>query len=495
MIVCADRVLAYTVYKNILKLRPDWGVAKRCEDESKLSKHELEKLKELPKINLVATRDKDDEKALYDLLGTKEHRQMLDEQFKNNNSNFQIAIVVDMWITGFDVPSLSVMYIDKPLQKHTLVQTISRVNRVFDGKDQGLVVDYIGFRDDMLSAVKQYGGAGGNGPLDEIAIALAIFRNHLKLIDDLLINFNATDFYAGEPLQRLLCLNRAAEYVQTSKETESRFMQLSRKMKAAYDIVFPSGEITDAETSKAQFYLAIRSIIYKQTKGGAPDAETMNKVVEEMVKKAIACTGVESIIDSDKVEDLASEEFLKNLQSVKMPITKFNALIKLLRQKISGYGKINKVKALEFDERLKKIVEFYNTRDKLVFTSEVVDDFVNDLSDQILNIMKDLDDDKSSFEKMGITFEEKAFYDILIKVRDTHEFKYDDDKCVELAKKIKELVDDKARYADWATRDDIKNELNRDLTVLLYKNGYPPEWDEEVFEKVLEQAENFKKYA
>lgn len=495
MIVCADRDLAYTVYKNILKLRPDWGIAKRCENESKLTKAELEKLIELPKINLVATRDKDDEKALYDLLGTKEHRQMLDEQFKNNNSNFQIAIVVDMWITGFDVPSLSIMYIDKPLQKHTLVQTISRVNRVFEGKDQGLVVDYIGFRDDMLKAVKQYGGNGGEGPVDEIAIALAIFRNHMKLIDDLLVNFNATDFYVGEPLARLLCLNRAAEYVQTSKETESRFMQLSKKMKAAYDIVFPSGELTDAETSKAQFYLAIRSIIYKQTKGGAPDAETMNKVVEEMVKRAIACTGVESIIDSDKVEDLASDEFIQNLQSVQLPITKFNALIKLLRQKISGYGKINKVKALEFDERLKKIVELYNTRDKLVFTSEVVDDFVNDLSDELLNIMKDLDDDKTSFEKMGITFEEKAFYDILIKVRDTHKFKYDDEKCVELAKRIKELVDDKARYADWATRDDIKNELNRDLTVLLYKNGYPPEWDEEVFEKVLEQAENFKKYA
>lgn len=495
MIVCADRFLAYTVYMNILKLRPDWGVAKRCKDESKLSKHELEKLKNLPKINLVATRDKDDKKELYALLGTKEHRKMLDEQFKDNNSNFQIAVVVDMWITGFDVPSLSVMYIDKPLQKHTLVQTISRVNRVFEGKDQGLVVDYIGFRDDMLKAVKQYGGNGGAGPVDEIAIALAVFRNHLKLIDDLLINFNAADFYAGEPLERLLCLNRAAEYVQMSKENESRFMQLSRKMKAAYDIVFPSGELTDVETSKAQFYLAIRSIIYKQTKGGAPDAETMNKVVEEMVTKAIACTGVESIIDFDKIEDLASEEFMQNLQSVQMPITKFNALIKLLRQKISGYGRVNKVKALEFDERLKKIVERYNTRDKLVFTSEVVDDFVNDLSEELINIMKDLDDDKSTFEKMGISFEEKAFYDILIKVRDTHKFKYDDDKCIDLATKIKELVDDKARYADWATRDDIKNELNRDLTVLLYKNGYPPEWDEEVFEKVLEQAENFKKYA
>lgn len=494
MIVCADRELAYTVYKNLIKYRPEWGIPKRCEDESKLTKEELEKLKELPMVNLVATRDKDDEKELYELLGTKEYRQMLDEQFKNDDSNFKIAVVVDMWITGFDVPSLAVMYIDKPLQKHTLVQTISRVNRVFEGKDQGLVVDYIGFRDDMLKAVKQYSGKDEGNPIDELIAALSIFRNQLKLIDDLLVNFDASEFFKGDPLKRLLCLNDAAEYVQISKEMEGRFMKLSKQMKAAYDIVFPSGELTDTETSKAQFYLAIRSIIYKQTKGTAPDAETMNKVVEGMVKKAIACTGVESIIDTDKVEDLSSVEFFKNVEKIKMPITKFNALIKILNGKIKGYGKINKVKALEFDERLKKVVDRYNERDSLVFTSEVVDDFVNDLSEEILNIIKDLDEDKTSFEKMGITFEEKAFYDILVKVRDTHQFKYEDDKCIDLAKKIKELVDDKSRYADWATRDDIKNELNRDLTVLLYKNGYPPEWDEEVFEKVMQQAENFKKH-
>ena len=157
-------------------------------------------------VNLVATRDKDDKKELYDLLGTKEYRQMLDEQFKNDDSNFKIAIVVDMWITGFDVPSLAVMYIDKPLQKHTLVQTISRVNRVFEGKDQGLVVDYIGFRDDMLKAVKQYSGKDEGNPIDELTAALSIFRNQLKLIDDLLVNFDASEFFKGDPLKRLLCL-------------------------------------------------------------------------------------------------------------------------------------------------------------------------------------------------------------------------------------------------------------------------------------------------
>ena len=254
-------------------------------------------------------------------------------------------------------------------------------------------------------------------------------------------------------------------------------------------------ELTEKETAIAQFYLAIRSILYKQTQGDAPDAEIMNQVVEEMVQKAISCTGIENIIDEHKSTDLFSDEFLAELNQVKLPITKFNAMLKLLRKAITAYGRTNKVKSIEFDERLRQVVDAYNSRDKLVFTSEVVEDFVNDLSEQLLQIMRDLEKDKSSFEKLGITFEEKAFYDILIKVRDNHGFPYEDDKCLVLAKKIKELVDDKSQFADWLTRNDIKNQMNMELTVLLYQNGYPPEWDEEVFDKVMEQAENFKRYS
>jgi type I restriction enzyme R subunit len=494
MIVCADRPLAFKVLKAIEAIRPEWFVKKKAEHEDQLTREQLDKLVALPMINMVATQGQNDEKELYDLCGTKEYRKMLDRQFKNNDSNFRIAVVVDMWITGFDVPSLAVMYIDKPLQKHTLIQTISRVNRVFDGKDRGLVVDYIGIKNDMMEAVKKYGGPQ-ESPIDELNITLSIFRNHLALIDELLDGFNASKFFSGTPLERLNCLNAAAEYVQLKKEMQTRFMGLSRRLKSAYMICFPSGELTDAETAKAQFYLAIRSIIYKQTKGDAPDAEVMNSVVEEMVKDAITCTGIENIVDEHKSVDLFSDDFLEELDKVNLPITKFNALLKLLKKAITAYGRTNKVKAIEFDERLRQVVDAYNSRDKLVFTSEVVADFVNDLSDQLIKITHDLKAYQSSFERLGISYEEKAFYDILVKVRDDHGFPYADEKCLVLAKKIKELVDDKAQFADWSTRDDIKNQLNMDLTVLLYQNGYPPEWDEEVFEKVMEQAENFKKYS
>ena len=493
MVVCMDRQIAFALLQEVLRLRPQWGEAKRSEDDSALSKERLDKLIALPKVNLVATQGANDPKDLYEAAGTKEYRKTLDKQFKNPDSNFRIAIVVDMWITGFDVPSLSVMYIDKPLKRHTLIQTISRVNRIYEGKDQGLVVDYIGIRKQMLQALKQYGSEQVS-PVEEIRTSLGILRNHLAMIKDLFTGFDDSDFHHGTPIDRLLCLNLAAEFIQTSTELQTRFMGLSKRLKSAYSICQPTGEITDAENEQIQFYLAIRSILYKQTKGDALDAETMNRVVEKMVEEAIACTGIESIIDDDANMDLFSEETIRELNSVKLPITKFNALVKLLNRAINAYRKTNKVKAADFDQRLKAVVKVYNTRDSLVFTSEVVDDFVDELSDQIIKILNDLKDDRNSFEQLGITYEEKAFYDILIKVRDEHGFAYADDKCIVLAKAIKELVEEKSRYADWSTRNDVKSQLKRDLVVKLYQNGYPPEWNDEVYQQVLEQAENFKMY-
>ena len=493
MIVCADRAIAYQVLKNIIEIRPEWGEKKKAENESELPEEELSELKPLAKINLVATQGPNDPEDLYETCGNRDYRKMLDKQFKNTRSNFKIAIVVDMWITGFDVPSLEVMYIDKPVQRHTLIQTISRVNRVFEGKNSGLVVDYIGIKSNLDKAIKLYGGPIDT-PIDELEVSLSIFRNELALIADLMYGFDATRFHHSTPLERLYCLNDAVEFIQLKNQREKHFMFESKRMKAAYQICFPSGELTDEENAKAQFYLAARSILYKQTRGNAPDAEVMNKVVEQMVAQAIACTGVEDIVGDNKSVDLFSDEFLEELKKIKLPITKFNALLQLLKRQIWQYGKINKVKALEFAERLEKIVNLYNNRDKLTFSSEQVGAFIDDLSDQIIDVMKSLKEDEESFKELGITFEEKAFYDILVKVRNDHEFKYDDDKCLALAKKIKELVDDASHYADWSTRSDTKNKLNQDLTVLLYENGYPPEWDEEVFDKVMEQAENFKAY-
>ena len=384
------------------------------------------------------------------------------------------------------------MYIDKPLQKHTLIQTISRVNRVFDGKDKGLVVDYIGFKNAMLAAVKKYGSPQEN-PVDELKISLNLFRNYISLLSELMAKFDTTKFFSGSPLERLNCLNDAAEFVQTKKDTETRFMSISKKLKAAYAIVFPSGELSEDETAKAQFFLAIRSIIFKQTKASAPDSEIMNRVVEKMVEEALNCTGIENIVSDEKSVDLFSEVFRKELDEFKMPITKFNALLKLAKKNIAAYGRTNKIKSIEFDKRLKKIVDEYNSRDKIKFVNAVVADVVNDLSDKLVQILKDLEIDQKSFEQLGITYKEKVFFDILVAVRDKHNFHYENEKCKSLAKELNKLIDEKSNLVDWINRTDIKAQLESDVVLLLYKNDYPPAWSKEVFEKIMEQSEHITK--
>lgn len=208
---------------------------------------------------------------------------------------------------------------------------------------------------------------------------------------------------------------------------------------------------------------------------------------------------------ADNKRTFASDKFAKELDEVKMPYTKFQILCKMVAHAIKAYKKTNKIQAEKFEKMLEDTIEAYNTRDKLTFTNEVtkgvvtgvvgiVEDKVNELSDRLLQILKDLKTDSEKFKELGISFEEKAFFDVLTEVRDTHHFEYTDERCIELAKKIKLLIDDTAVYSDWLNNDNLKSELASDLTVLIYKEGYPPEWDEEVFEKVLEQVENYKTY-
>lgn len=211
MFVCANRNIAYDLYKIIVELRPEWAVKKICADGAELSEKDKKELKPIEKIRMVMTRNKDDEPALYEMLGTKEDRKELDRQFKNIKSNFKIAIVVDMWLTGFDVPSLDTIYIDKPIQQHTLIQTISRVNRVYEGKDKGLIVDYIGIKKNMNLALKKY----TNFETDEfegVEQSITIVKDQLEVLGQMFHNFNSKDFFEGSPVEQLACLNRAVEY-------------------------------------------------------------------------------------------------------------------------------------------------------------------------------------------------------------------------------------------------------------------------------------------
>ena len=479
MFVCMNRNIAYDLYKIIVEMRPQWSEKKISDDETALTDKEKKELKPIEKIKLVMTRNKDDEPALYEMLGTKDDRKEFDRQFKNPKSNFKIAIVVDMWLTGFDVPELDTIYIDKPIQQHTLIQTISRVNRVCEGKEKGLIVDYIGIKKNMNLALKKY----TNFECDEfegIEQAVTIVKDQLEVLAQMFHSFNSRDFFEGSPTEQL----------------ETRFMAAVKRMKQAFNLCSSSEKISDEEKDYIHFYCAVRSILFKLTKGDAPDISQMNARVREMLEGAIQSDGIEELFETGKhiSVDIFSDEYMDKINAIQLPNTKIKILQRLLSQAIDEFKKVNKIMGVEFADRLKRVVDEYNNRRRdESYANEVLDDIAGKLAD----LLAELKTEKDSFKKLGIDYEEKAFYDILKAVAKKYEFdnEYPDEKMLELSKKIKVIVDDKSRYTDWSTRDDIKANLQVDLILLLDEYGYPPVTLDDVYKEVLEQAENFKKYA
>ena len=493
MFVCSTREIAYDLYQRIAVLRPEWNNIHEAEEGAVLSDKDKRELKPIERIKLVMTRDKNDPKELYDMLGTKEDRKELDRQFKNEKSNFKIAIVVDMWLTGFDVPSLDTIYIDKPIQQHNLIQTISRVNRKVEGKNKGLVVDYIGIKNQMNLALAKYNKTDTDN-FEEIAQSLVVVRDHLDLLHRLFHKFDDTKYFHDSTLEQLLTLNRAAEFAQQTKEAETRFMDLVKRLKAAYDICVGSEQLTQHERDYVHFYIAIRSIIFKLTKGNAPDVTQMNARVRAMIQNALQSDGVEEILkmgeEAESEQDIFDEEYLAKIDKIKLPNTKIKLLQHLLSKAIGELRKVNRMKGIDFSNRMKLLVDKYNDRTANdIFRSEVYED----MAEQLTNLIWDIHREFTAGDELGIDFEEKAFYDILKELCRKYDFTYPDDRMIELAKEVKRLVDSQARYPDWDKREDIKSALKVGLILLLDEFNYPPVERDEVYVEIFEQAENFKK--
>ncbi len=493
MFVCANRTIAYRFYKKLLELRPEWGEKRLAPQGVILTEKEQKELKPIQTVCLVMTRNKDDEPELFNLLGTKDDRKELDRQFKNIKSNFKIAIVVDMWLTGFDVPFLDTMYIDKPIQQHTLIQTISRVNRVFEGKDKGLIVDYIGIKKNMNIAIAKYTNYD-DSDFEGVEQSVNIVKDELDVLGKMFHGFNSSAFFNGSPKEQLDCLNRAVEFVQRTESLETRFMAQVKRMKQAFNLCSSSNMLTDQEKDQIHFYVAVRSVLFKLTKGDAPDIAQMNAKVQKMLEDAIQSDGIEELFETGEhiQTDVFSDEYLEKIANIKLPNTKIKILQRLLSQAITEYMKVNKIKGLEFSKRLQHVVDLYNDRRR---DEALANEVLSDVADQLADLLQQLKAEKTSFEGMGIDFEEKAFFDILESVAKKYEFEYPRDKMIELSKEIKKIVDDKSRYTDWSTRDDIKANLQVDLILILDQYGYPPVTIDDVYKEVLEQAENFKKYA
>ncbi|MBR5674274.1 MAG: type I restriction endonuclease subunit R [Muribaculaceae bacterium] len=532
MIVCSSRPIAYNLLQKFKEHYPEWFIERKTPEGVEVSPEELKELKEMPTIAMVASVGSNDEEGMYNYLGGVKNDKRsddLDAAFKQEHSNFRIVIVVDMWITGFDVECLTYMYNDKPLQKHSLIQTISRVNRKYPGKEYGLIVDYIGIRDHMVEAMKIYGGGGGSiAPTpDDIEQATIIFREHLEILKRLFKDYDLKPFLNTDtdPAKRYILLAKAAEYVfsetesmttvsQDGKKTKkvsfkTYFLQQVKRMRKAYDICQPSGELGQEEEAVAQCFMAIAGMVYKMSGTDAPDADTMNKRVAKMVEEALKYNNVESILEEGDEMDIFGPEFTERLEYIKMPASKLEMLIKLLRRQITEYSKTNQVASKKFQEMLETTIKQYHERRKFLSEQEAgatqeetAESIIQKATEQALEILKGMQADRDSFRKLGLTFEEKAFYDILIHLRDKNNFVYGEDinvdgiivneKCKSLACMIRKIIDTKSSFADWLNNQRVREQLKLDIKVCLVKNGYPPQYTPEVFREVMDQVENFK---
>ena len=532
MIVCSSRPIAYDLLNKFKEKYPEWFAEKKTPDGVEATEEELKELKPVPFMAMVASVGSNDPKDMYNYLGgvkNDSRSENLDAAFKNEKSNFRIVIVVDMWITGFDVPCLTYMYNDKPLKKHMLIQTISRVNRKDTGKDYGLIVDYIGIRDNMREAMKIYGGDSSVAPTaDDVEQATVVFREELEILKRLFAGYDLMPFLDPncDPGKRYMLLAKAAEFVFTSTQelnSESKngarkpqkvsfknyFLQVVKRMRMAFDVCSPSGNLGEDESALAQCFMAIAGFVRKMSGTSDIDTDTMNRNVAKMVEEALKYSKVESILENGEEEDIFSPEFFERLSDVKMPATKLEILVKLLREQIKEFGKINQIAARSFQEMLERTIEEYHERRKRLSAEEAgetqehaSDEIIKSATEQALAILRQMNENRESFRKMGLTFEEKAFYDILLALRDQYNFEYGEDKdvdgviinekCRALAKKVKEIIDTKSSFADWLNNQNVRNNLKVEIKICLVKNGYPPQYSPEVFRKVMEQVENFE---
>lgn len=416
----------------------------------------------------------------------------------------------------------------KQLKAAGLIVSRREGKEVYPGKEYGMIVDYIGIRDNMLEALKVYGGNNSVAPTeDDVEQATDVFREQLEILKDLFAGYDLTPFLdpGRDPAERYTLLAKAAEYVFASTEelhTEGNggknvrkvsfktyFLKTVKRMRAAYDVCQPSGELGEDESSLAQCFMAIAGFVRKMSSGSDVDTHTMNRHVEKMVEEALRYNKVENVLEEGEQEDIFSPEYIEKLSDIKMPASKLELLVKTLKKQITEYSRTNQMAAKKFQEMLEKTIQDYHDRRKHltleeagIAQEETSEEIIRNATEQALQILREMHADRESFRKVGLTFEEKAFYDILMALRDQYNFEYGtdrkvdgisvNDKCRALAQKIKEIIDVKSSFADWLNNQIVRDQLKFDIKVCLIKNGYPPQYSPEVFRKVMEQVENFE---
>ncbi len=465
MIVAYSRPIAMKIYRRILEIRPTWK----------------------EKIGVVMTGGNNDPEDWKEIIGTKAHKEELARKFKDNDDPMKIAIVVDMWLTGFDVPSLATMYVYKPMHGYNLMQAIARVNRVFKDKEGGLIVDYVGIASALKTAMKEYTKRDQSryGDMNIAKVAYPKFEEKLQVCKDLLHGFDFSGFMNGTPLARAKAITGGVNFVLDATKTELKDLFLKEAMLLRQSKSLCSSMLTEQERLEAAYMEAVRSTIMKITYGGTGgktlSLAQINDQINELLKAAVQSEGVISLFDSSKSGgenfNLFDPAVLDEISRMKEKNIAVEILKKLMSEQVSLYKRTNVVQSQKFSEKITQLMNSYYNG--LITNEEVIKELIK-TAEEIANLYK-------NGQKLGLSQEELAFYDALTKPEHIKDF-YENKELIELTKALTEMLR-KNRTLDWQKKETARATMRKMVKRLLKKYHYPPEDYEYAIDTVISQCE------
>ncbi len=470
MIVCMSRRICVEVYNAIIKLRPEWASGPNDDDTGKSCV-----------TKIVMTGSAEDGPDWQQHIRNKEKRRKLAARFKDPKDPFKIVIVRDMWLTGFDAPSLSTMYADKPMRGHALMQAIARVNRVFRDKPGGLVVDYLGLADQLKHALATYTQSGGKGePSIDTAKAIAVMQEKHEIACGMMHGFDWSKWHTGSSAEKFGLLPAAQEHILQQENGKNRFVQIVTELSQAFALCAGTDDAIEIRDDIG-FFQAVKAALAKK-RGEIKSTEVLDHAVRQLVAKAIAPEG--EIIDVFQAAGLKqpdisilSDQFLAEVRGLKYKNVAAELLAKLLGDEIKVRSKRNLVQSREFSEMLKKTLNAYHNR--AIATQEVIE--------ELIKLAKQLNEADQRGVDLGLNDDEVAFYDALAANNSALEVMGKDNLKViatELVTRVRKSV-----TIDWTLRESARAKIKVLVKRILRKHGYPPDLQDEATKLVLQQAE------
>ena len=460
MIVAYSRPIAIDIYHKILELRSSWG----------------------EKVKVVVTGSNNDPEEWNTIIGNKQYKKELAKKFKDNSDPMKIAIVVDMWLTGFDVPSLATMYVYKPMKSHNLMQAIARVNRVFQDKAGGLVVDYIGIAKALKDAMRDYTGRDRQnfGNLDIKETALFKFKEKLEVCRDIFHGYDYEKFHKGTDHDRAQLIKGGVNFI-IAPDKEDKKQQFLKEAKLLHDAITLCRSLLNEETRfEAAFFETVRILLVRMTGKGKVSKKEINERIGELLKQSVKSQGVINLFSDVKAEfSLFDAAFLEEISKMKEKNIAIELLKRLLAERVAMYKRTNLVQSEKFSELLNQALSSYL---KGMLTNEEV-------IQELLKLAQTIAETESEKDNLGLNAEEKAFYDALTRPRAVQDF-YTNEQLVEMTKELTEMLR-KNRTIDWQKKESARAGMRRLVKRLLKKYKYPPEESENAMEVVLKQCEEW----